>query len=957
MSLIRSITPFHPSKKPFKLIILFALITISNNVIAIPETLRDAEPVKLEQDVEFLGLEVPEIAGHGETIHVDLWWKTPKPIPPGVWVFLHAESHESSCRMVVDRAPAKPDSEGFIHHRVTLTIPEYGDCQNERLQIYTGLYHREGGRRYKTLEPEFLDDRIHAGFFDIEQGTQQSEPRALSQADLSTESVMAIARPWLGWITGLLLATLMSLILRWYLKRQPQIKPFITTKKVMPRWLDTTLLLSAALFILLSVLVAVDFVKDDAYISWRYSYNLVHGDGLSFNPDVRLEGFSTFLWIFVMAPFEWLGMDMVFVCEVIGVILAFLLVIKLTQISRILGEKSLYGFEYFAAFWLAGSSSFARWSTSGMEQALAMFLPIWSIYLLWRIEEPENSKKKPLIISGIIMGLGCLTRPEVHLIGLIVGLSLVYKALRQKHIITNELLWWGVGIVAITAPAHIFRYIYFGDLAPNTYYVKTGDSTLIMISGLKMVSEMFDFNHLGWLLLLTPFAFIDKRRQLEKVVCLLVSLGFMGYMVKIGTDEMSWHRLYLPALPFLILLSMNGLTNLAKLVISCVKDMQFQYIVAMFTWTLLLSWTAFNFAFTGSECGWFNGRGGSLNGDPPKLGRYLTRHASPAALVAFQDMGAGPYHAPDIQFLDFIGLVNGDIAKMRYNYGLSAFLATENQQNIEAFEKDAQAYFFKRNPEWTILTTYIPKNDNTMKTVAEKYDKNPVPESLEPYIGQNGYQFGIYNDEFKKKYVHVKTWNHSQANYYSLFRRRDLWEQTPGEVVLDEVPSGISGTQATFENGLKLLGTEQPTEVTEHHELMLTSWWQLSDSMPADTYFFLHIEKEGYRLPYDHIPGEWMYPADRWQKGQILENRVGITLPYDMQPGTYSIFMGVYNKSTGERLKVIDGDHDGQNRLLLGQVEVTDLVVPFDQLVERTVIEKERKYPERMIKHGRQFGQ
>src|SRR2546428_487360 len=38
------------------------------------------------------------------------------------------------------------------------------------------------------------------------------------------------------------------------------------------------------------------WTTDDAYISFRYADNLVHGRGLVFNVGERVEGYSNFLW-------------------------------------------------------------------------------------------------------------------------------------------------------------------------------------------------------------------------------------------------------------------------------------------------------------------------------------------------------------------------------------------------------------------------------------------------------------------------------------------------------------------------------------------------------------------------------------------------------------------------------------------------------------------------------------
>ena len=42
-------------------------------------------------------------------------------------------------------------------------------------------------------------------------------------------------------------------------------------------------------------------VVDDAFISYRYAWNLVAGHGLVFNIDEYVEGYSNFLWVLLTA--------------------------------------------------------------------------------------------------------------------------------------------------------------------------------------------------------------------------------------------------------------------------------------------------------------------------------------------------------------------------------------------------------------------------------------------------------------------------------------------------------------------------------------------------------------------------------------------------------------------------------------------------------------------------------
>jgi hypothetical protein len=59
--------------------------------------------------------------------------------------------------------------------------------------------------------------------------------------------------------------------------------------------------------------------------------------------------------------------------------------------------------------------------------------------------------------------------------------------------------------------------------------------------------------------------------------------------------------------------------------------------------------------------------------------------------------------------------------------------------------------------------------------------------------------------------------------------------------------------------------------------------------------------------------------------------------------------MGVYRRSTGERLAIVDGPNDGANRLLLGTLDVRPMRPLLDHLIPPTDIDEQRKYPERII--------
>src|SRR5262245_10478837 len=73
-----------------------------------------------------------------------------------------------------------------------------------------------------------------------------------------------------------------------------------------------------AIAILLPHGLAISFLNDDAFISYRYAKNWVDGHGLVFNPGERVEGYTNFLWTVLIGVFVKLGADPLVVSRVLG---------------------------------------------------------------------------------------------------------------------------------------------------------------------------------------------------------------------------------------------------------------------------------------------------------------------------------------------------------------------------------------------------------------------------------------------------------------------------------------------------------------------------------------------------------------------------------------------------------------------------------------------------------------
>lgn len=946
---------------------MFARISLLA-LLALPTGLSASDSIAVGDHARYLGAELSDEVAVGGAQELSLFFHADEGVPAGAHIFLHVQSQspEGACRVLRD-APFEPNAEGDVEQHFALTLPEVEACGPQAMDVYTGIFVPGSGERLPLVGMATVDDRIHAASFDIVAGTPSHERVSVAPSDMRRARVLGLMRPWRGWLLGLLLSVAVMLFLRRRWRQAAEdddadaadAEPAATPKhwwwpegRGARLWALVPMLVAVAVLIV-SVAITLDFVKDDAYITFRYAHNLVTGHSLVFNVGEHVEGTTTFLWTFVMAPFEAMGLDLFQVTELLGPTLC---------IGTLFAMASIFVHTYgvhkdmahaWPALWLATSSTAGLWATSGMEGPLGMMLPVVAVWMTF--EALERKSERLALGAGVVMALGCLTRPEIHLIGVILGVYLIGRAIKARKL-DPLTAYWFVGLLGLTAPVHIFRYSYYGGLLPNTYYVKTSKSTLVLVAGLHTLHEMFRFNGLGAVVLLAPFSFVDRKRTALKAVMAAIVLGFMAFVVKVGADEMRWHRLFLPALPFLLLLGMMGLRNLAVMVGARWRQrLRVAQVAVVVATALLLVAMGVNLGFSVRSTGGFNGWGELSGTYHPDMGKFLTRHERPGALVAFQDMGSTPYHAPDLSFLDFFGLVDRTVAHARYAYGLHAFAATEAFRNQPAFDADMRAYFYRRNPEWAILTSYI--SDRDAAAVSERFARDPTPRALGNAVSANAYQFHIYDQRFRDRYVHIRTWPRSASYYLSLFRRRDLFAQTPGEVVLDAPPANLSGVTATFDHGLQLLGSEVQPTAREKQEFFVTTWWRAAGPAEADTHFFLHVEDGERRVPYDHIPGDWMYPADRWRAGDIIENRVLVQIPVGVPAGEYTVYLGIYNPSTGVRWPIVEGDDMGDSRLRLGSAQIEPLRPFLDPMIVSTRIEEQRHHPERIIAHHRRPGQ
>jgi hypothetical protein len=118
---------------------------------------------------------------------------------------------------------------------------------------------------------------------------------------------------------------------------------------------------------------------------------------------------------------------------------------------------------------------------------------------------------------------------------------------------------------------------------------------------------------------------------------------------------------------------------------------------------------------------------------------------------------------------------------------------------------------------------------------------------------------------------------------------------------------------AQFGDSLVLIGGDFPERTLQPNQtLTFTLQWQSLDSVDRDFTVFNHLlDSEGkIRAQQDAMPQEGRYPTAMWDPGEIVLDTHSIRLPPDLEPGQYTLRIGLYEPETGQRLPVVNEAQD-----------------------------------------------
>ncbi len=275
---------------------------------------------------------------------------------------------------------------------------------------------------------------------------------------------------------------------------------------------------------------------DDAMISMRYAKNFAHGLGLVWNPGgERVEGFTNPLWVLYMSLFHLFPIPppKISLCvQVSGAVCLLLTLVYVRKIASFLTTGSR-----LAAFSAVALTAFyiplVNWSLQGMEVSLLALIVTGAVWMALRI---PGGVQRPLPFY-LVLGVGTLVRIDITPLAVVLLAALVItdRVNRRKHLLI------GVSIILLFLGAQTaLRYFYFGELLPNTYYLKmTGVS---MFHRLQRGGGAFlgFASGMSWIVFLFPFVLLLLRRDWGVLVITAVFLSQCAYSIYVGGDAWEW---------------------------------------------------------------------------------------------------------------------------------------------------------------------------------------------------------------------------------------------------------------------------------------------------------------------------------------------------------------------------------------------------------------------------------
>lgn len=406
---------------------------------------------------------------------------------------------------------------------------------------------------------------------------------------------------------------------------------------------------------------------DDAMISMTYAKNIAHGYGLVWNVGgERVEGFTNPLWVFLMTPFHLLPIAPAKMSLPIQIVGGGMLAVNLLFVRKI-AEFLSPGSRLASLGAVIATASYLPlnyWGLEGMEvSALALIVSV----AVWQFMKAVKGQE----FSGwpyVWLGLGTLIR--VDMIVPLASMALFFAFFGERHRSRHLLVGFGIAVASLALQT-LARIWYFGDILPNTYYLKMTGYPLFLRVGRGFIVISSFILYMNPLLFFLPLLLLRLRRDVPMRFLFWVLMTQVVYSLYVGGDAWEWwggsNRYVSIAMPLFFILFCCTLAELRHVLTTVVRgksQLANQFVIVVF----MVAIVNFN-AFHGHEslAQWLllqSPYHTQQQEDMVKRGLLLKKTTRPKASIAVVWAGAIPYFA-DRYAVDLLGKCDNRIAHLK----------------------------------------------------------------------------------------------------------------------------------------------------------------------------------------------------------------------------------------------------------------------------------------------------
>jgi len=417
------------------------------------------------------------------------------------------------------------------------------------------------------------------------------------------------------------------------------------------------------------------FPVDDAYITFRYSQHLADGLGPDWNSDGHVEGYTSFLWMALLAGLDKAGLDLLDSARLLAWLALFGTLATMAAIWRLWArDHAGSGIDSpvvlaIALLAVAIADGVAFWGFSGMETPLFMLLLTAGAYL-YLLE--RRGGRYPW--SALVFVAAALTRPEGLVAAGVTGafvLAEVAQPLDRQRTLQRAIAW-GAIVLALYGAYFLWRYTYYDSLLPNTFYAKVGPSSGVVERGADYITSALVNYYLlatfaGAAVLLTL-----PRLRWDGAYLIALVAAMLGAVALEGGDSFGHGRFIAPLLPLAYLSGLAGFAVLLRRLPIDARQASAGAAVLLTVAGLVL--------LRGSDNPYVPQERRNA-ADRQLLGEWLRDNTPPDFTIAAFAVGSVAYYS-DRDVLDMLGLNDRTIARTDVD-GFGAGIAGHEKYNVD----------------------------------------------------------------------------------------------------------------------------------------------------------------------------------------------------------------------------------------------------------------------------------